>query len=400
MKYIVLLGDGMADYPVDELGGQTPLMAAHTPHMDWLAQRGRCGLVRSVPAGFPPGSEIANLSILGYDPARYYTGRGPLEAPSVGVDLEPEDVAFRCNLVTLEALGGHVIMKDYSAGHITTNEASVLMKALDEHLGNSVFRFYPGVSYRHLLVWKGGRDDTRTTPPHDIIERDIGNHLPAGDGAYELLQLITDAQIFLKTHPVNEKRRRNSSPEANSIWPWGQGRAPRMPTFGEKFGLTGSVISAVDLIKGIGMYAGLEIVDVPGATGYLDTNYRGKAQHGVEALTRGDFVYIHVEAPDEAGHSGDVQAKIQAIEAFDEYVVGTVREGIKGLQEYRLMVLPDHPTPIALRTHVNDPVPFAIYSPREEVAPTASSFDEHEMMKSGILIEEGHTLIERFIRGW
>jgi 2,3-bisphosphoglycerate-independent phosphoglycerate mutase len=399
MKYLVLIGDGMADRPLEALGGKTPLMAARTPNIDALAQHGEVGLARTIPKGLPKGSEIANLSIFGYDPKRYYTGRGPLEAASIGVQLGPEDCAFRLNLVTLGVIGGSVIMEDYSAGHISTEEGKAIIQDLERELGDSVFHFYPGVSYRHLLVWRGKGEKLETTPPHDITEQEIGAYLPRGEGAQELIKLMTDTQILLKAHPINQKRLQQGTREANATWPWGQGRAPQMPTFAERFGLTGGVISAVDLIKGIGIYAGLEVIAVPGATGYLDTNYQGKAEYGLRAVDTGDFVYIHVEAPDEASHNGDLEAKMAAIEAFDGKVVGTIVQEMERRGDHRIMVLPDHPTPIELRTHTDDPVPYVIYDSTEKRSSGAGGFDEGEASKSGILIDEGYELMERFIRG-
>jgi 2,3-bisphosphoglycerate-independent phosphoglycerate mutase len=398
MKYLILIGDGMADRPLKELGGKTPLMAARTPNMDALAQHGELGLVRTIPKGLPKGSEIANLSIFGYNPKRYYTGRGPLEAASIGVKLGPEDCAFRLNLVTLETINGSVIMQDYSAGHISTEEGDAIIRDLDKELGNSVFRFYPGVSYRHLLVWKGKGERIKATPPHDITSQEIGTYLPAGDGAPELIKLMTETQMLLNEHPVNRTRRQEGKREANATWPWGQGRAPQMPSFIERFGLRGGVISAVDLIKGIGIYAGLRVITVPGATGYLDTNYQGKAEYGLQALEKDDFVYLHVEAPDEASHNGDLDAKIAAIEAFDERVVGTICKGMEPKGDYRIMVLPDHPTPLELKTHTADPVPFVIYDSTKKRLSGARGFDEQAAGESGIVIDEGYKLMERFLR--
>jgi 2,3-bisphosphoglycerate-independent phosphoglycerate mutase len=398
MKYLILIGDGMADRPVKELGGKTPLMAARTPNMDALAQHGELGTVRTIPKGLPKGSEIANLSIFGYNPKRYYTGRGPLEAASIGVKLGPEECAFRLNLVTLEAVGGSVIMEDYSAGHISTEEGSEIIRDLDKELGNSIFRFYPGVSYRHLLVWKGKGEQIKTTPPHDITEQEIGPYLPAGDGDQELVKLMTEAQIILHGHPINMKRREQGKHEANATWPWGQGRAPQLPSFNERFGLKGSVISAVDLIKGIGTYAGLQIITVPGATGYLDTNYQGKAEYGLKALDKDDFIYLHVEAPDEASHNGDLAAKIAAIEAFDEKVVGTICKGMEHKGDHRIMILPDHPTPLVLKTHTDDPVPFVIYDSTKKRLSGTRGFNEQTAVESGIVIDEGYRLMERFLR--
>jgi len=389
----------MADRPLEALGGKTPLMSARTPSMDALARQGEVGLARTIPKGLPKGSEIANLSIFGYDPKRYYTGRGPLEAASIGVQLDPEDCAFRLNLVTLGVIGGAVIMEDYSAGHISTEEGKAIIQDLETELGDSVFRFYPGVSYRHLLVWRGKGERIETTPPHDITEQEIGAYLPRGEGARELIKLMTDSQILLNAHPINQKRLQEGTRAANATWPWGQGKAPQMPSFAERFGLTGGVISAVDLIKGIGIYAGLEVIAVPGATGYLDTNYQGKAEYALQALDKSDFVYLHVEAPDEASHNGDLEAKLAAIEAFDERVVGTIVKGMEKRGDHRIMVLPDHPTPIELRTHTDDPVPYVIYDSTEKRLSGAGGFDEGEASKSGIVIEEGHKLMERFIRG-
>ena len=399
MKYLVLIGDGMADYPLEALGGKTPLMVARTPNMDALAQRGKVGLVRTIPHGLPKGSEIANLSIFGYDPKRYYTGRGPLEAASIGVQLGPKDVAFRLNLVTFGVIGGSVIMEDYSAGHISTEEGGAIIQDLEKELGDSVFHFYPGVSYRHLLVWQGKGEKIETTPPHDITEQEIGEYLPKGEGAQKLIKLMTETQILLKTHPVNHTRQQEGKREANAAWPWGQGKAPQMPSFAERFGLRGGVISAVDLIKGIGICVGLEAIPVPGATGYLDTNYQGKAEYGLRAVEKDDFVYIHVEAPDEASHNGDVKAKIAAIEAFDDKVIGTIVQEMERRGDHKIMVLPDHPTPIELRTHADDPVPFVIYDSTQKRSTGGGGFDEAEASKSGIVIEEGHTLMERFVRG-
>ncbi len=361
MKYVILLGDGMADEPLDELGGKTPLQYAHTPRMDDLARRGLMGLAETVPEGFHPGSDVANLSVFGYNPAACYSGRSPLEAASMGVELGPDDVAFRLNLVTLTPLYGRLYMEDFSAGHITTAEAGELISCLQEELGGDEFEFHPGVSYRHLLVWRGGKDDLTFTPPHDLTHQSVEGHLPKGDGAGELIRLTTSAQMLLNTHPVNLKRERAGQPMANSIWLWGHGRAPRMATFQAQYGLSGAVISAVDLIKGIGVYAGLDIINVPGATGYIDTNYRGKATAALDALRSRDFVYLHVEAPDEAAHAGNLKDKLQAIEDFDAQVVGTVLDGLPALGAYRVLVLPDHPTPVARMTHTLGPVPFALF---------------------------------------
>jgi len=415
MKYVVLVGDGMADYPVEGLKGKTPLMVAKTPHMDWMARHGEVGLVRTIPDGFNPGSEIANLSIFGYDPVRYYTGRGPLEAASLGVKLEHDDIAFRCNLVTLQAEGTKIIMEDFAAGHITDDEARKIIFDLNKEMGTDDIRFYPGVSYRHLMVLKNGAarfsnlEKLELTPPHDILGKEILAFLPQirglseprnseRGGADEILSMTNESQRLLKNHPVNLDREARGLRPANSIWLWGQGRSPRMITLKERFGIEGYVISAVHLLKGIGILAGLEVLEVPGATGYFDTNYDGKAQYALRALKEKDFVYVHVEAPDEAGHMGDLRLKIETIEVFDEKIVGAILRGMEEFKSYKILVLPDHPTPLSIRTHAADPVPFVIYS-KENGAEYAhgEAFDEVSAGKSGVRIDKGFELIERFL---
>jgi 2,3-bisphosphoglycerate-independent phosphoglycerate mutase len=405
MRYVVLIGDGMADYPLVELGGKTPLMAANTPNMDWVARNGRVGLVKTIPRGFPSGTEIANMSLLGYDPARYFTGRGPLEAASMEVSLEADDLAFRCNLVTLGVSGSQVTMEDFTADHISSEEAGQIIRDVDGEMGTETIRFNPGVSYRHVMVWKGGGnreglESLSLVPPHDIVGKRIFDYLPEVGGDDGIIELITRSQILLKEHPVNVARKEKRLKPANSIWLWGQGRRPQLPTLTEKFGVEGSMISAVDLLKGIGLYAGLEVINVPGATGYFDTNYRGKAEYGLRELEKKDLVVIHVEAPDEAGHSGDIPKKIETIEAFDKEVVGTILEGMRDAGDYRVMVLPDHPTPIPVRSHVPDPVPFAIYDSRHrEDSAVEMSFDEESVKQSTFYIEHGHEIMDVFMRG-
>ncbi len=399
MKYVVLLGDGMSDYPIEKLGGKTPLEYARTPNMDLIADEGMIGRVRTIPEGFPPGSDIANLSIFGYEPVKYYTGRSPLEAASMGVDLGPDDVAFRCNLVTLVEGFGGLIMDDFSAGHIATDEASMLISELQEELGGGEFNFYPGVSYRHLMVWKGGNDRLETTPPHDITDRVVTPHFPKGEGAEALEHLMMKAREILERSEVNRKRVSEGKKPANYIWLWGQGKAPRMPDYNEKYGITGSVISAVDLMKGIGIYAGLDVVDVPGATGYIDTNYRGKAEYALKELEKKDFVYVHVEAPDEAAHSGSLEDKIRAIEDFDGKVVSTILKGIERFGAYRILVLPDHATPLSKKTHTSEPVPFAVYpSPGEGFEASTGGFCETAAERSPHYIDKGHALMDFFLR--
>ena len=402
IKYVIIVGDRMADYPIQSLGGRTPLMVARTPHMDWMAKQGEIGLVRTIPDGFNPGSEIANLSIFGYDPIRYYTGRGPLEAASLGVKLADDDIAFRCNLVTLKFERNKIVMEDFSAGHITDGEAKKVILDLNKEMATNEIRFYSGVSYRHLMVLKNGAakfsnlEKLELTPPHDIIGKEITTLL--SQMKEPVLALMNESQKLLKSHPINLARESKGLPPANSIWLWGQGRSPRMITLKERFGMDGYVISAVHLIKGIGILAGLEVLEVPGITGYFDTNYDGKAQYAIRGLREKDFVYVHVEAPDEAGHMGNPQLKIEAIEAFDEKIVGPILEGMKDFRRYKVLVLPDHPTPLSVRTHTADPVPYVIYS-NEDGATSfhGETFDEVSAGRSGILIEKGFELVERFL---
>jgi len=361
MKYVILVPDGAADYPVEAHGGSTPLQAAHTPNMDFLAKEGISGTALTIPEGMAPGSDVANYSIMGYDPLVYYTGRGPIEAFSIGVDLGPEDVAFRCNLVT----EGDGILLDYSAGHITTEEARQLLDMLQEKLGDEYTSFYPGFGYRHLLVLKGLKFlEDRCIPPHDVVGREIQDVLPHGPSAQRLVALMRISKRMLSGHQVNEWRRERGLRDANMIWPWGQGRSPNLPTIPERYGLEGSIITAVDLIKGLGMLAGLEVVEVPGATGYFDTDYKAKARYALQSLRGKDLVYLHVEAPDEAGHEGRWDAKVEALENFDRDIVGAfLDETIRLNEDFAFLLMPDHFTPIDIRTHVADPVPFAVYCP-------------------------------------
>ena len=394
MKYIVLLGDGMSDEKLEELGGKTPLQVAKTPHMDFMARSGKIGLARTVPNGLPPGSDVANLSVFGYDPVSCYTGRSPLEAASMGVKLGPDDVAFRVNLVNLQPHGGKLYMQDYSAGHISSADGRELIEELQKHLGDDEFQFYPGVGYRHLLVWRNGKDRITATPPHDITGKNIVDYLPKGEGAEQLINLMNSSQMLFHNHPQYKRRLAENQHPANSIWLWGQGKSPRIDTFADKFGLSGAVISAVDLIKGIGVYAGLDIINVPGATGYIDTNYRGKAAAALDALVEKDYVYLHVEAPDEASHSGKLEDKIRAIEDFDALVVGPVLEGMKKFGSYRVLCTPDHPTPVKLMTHTSEPVPFILYSGEESPNESVAGYDEESAAASGLFVEEGYKLME------
>jgi 2,3-bisphosphoglycerate-independent phosphoglycerate mutase len=400
VKYIILLGDGMADYPIEKLGGKTPLAVARIPNMDRIAGEGTIGLVDTIPAGFKPGSDVANLSVLGYDPGICYSGRGPLEAANMGVQIGPEDVAFRCNLVTLGPEADPV-MVDYSAGHISSGDAARIVLDMDKAIGTPEFRFYPGISYRHLLVWRNGKDAVEATPPHDITGKPTAAYRIKGDGAEKLAELTRLSQVFLKDHPVNQARQAEGKRPATSIWLWGQGRAPKMVRLTDQYKLRGGVISAVDLLNGIGVYAGLEVIRVPGATGYIDTNYVGKAQAALEALKDMDFMFVHVEAPDEMGHAGNLEGKIQAIEDFDKKVVGTVLAGLPDFDDYRVLVLSDHPTPIAIRTHASDPSAFAVLSSvKEENLGRGAVFTEREARAGGILVSPGYRLMNLFIREW
>ena len=368
MKHIIILGDGMADWPVEQLGNRTLLQHAHTPNMDRLARNGRCGCLTTVPEGFHPGSEVANMSVLGYDLNRVYEGRGVLEAASMGVDLQPGDMAMRCNLVCIDG----DLLKNHSAGHITTAEAAELIEYLQAHLGNDRVHFYTGVQYRHLLVVRGGDKRVRCTPPHDVplkpfrpllVQADVPE---AQDTADLLNTLILQSQQLLATHPLNRRRTAEGKDPANSIWPWSPGYRPQMEPLSERFPQVkrGAVISAVDLIRGIGRYAGLRHIEVEGATGLYDTNYEGKAAAALDALHTDDFVYLHVEASDEAGHEGDVSLKIKTIENLDSRIVGPISEAVQHWDEpVAIAVLPDHPTPCKLRTHTAEPVPFLIYRP-------------------------------------
>lgn len=400
MKYLVLLCDGMADTPVPELGGKTPMEAAQKPNMDALAREALVGTAKTVPDGMKPGSDVANLSALGYHPADCYTGRSPLEAASIGVDLAPDEYAIRCNLVTLsdEPAYADKSMVDYCAGDISTAEATELIHFLAEHLPEGV-RLYPGVSYRHCLVWKNPAEDIgELTPPHDISGQKITGRLPDPAKAGVLLELMEKSFDLLKNHPVNQKRVAEGKRPANSMWFWGQGRKAALRPFKELYGLNASVISAVDLIKGIGILAKMEVLDVPGATGYIDTNFDGKAQAAMDAFARGqDLVYVHVEAPDECGHRGETTNKVRAIELIDGKILGPVRKALEAQGDYRILVLPDHPTPLAIRTHSSEPVPYLIYDSREK-HPGVASFTESTARAAGNYEPDASVLMKSLIK--
>ncbi|MDP2853840.1 MAG: cofactor-independent phosphoglycerate mutase [Smithellaceae bacterium] len=402
MKYVVLLGDGMADYPSQQLGGKTPLECALTPFLDQISSQGTLGLIDTIPQGFTPGSDVANLSVLGYDPVETYTGRGPLEAASMGINLGPHDIAYRCNLVSIgEKDTDQAFMDDFTAGHISSAEAREVILSINKRLNSSQYQFYPGVGYRHLLVWRNAAGSPQTTPPHDIPGKAIAQYLPQGDCAGDINELTAKAAEILKDHPVNAKRLADGKKQANSIWLWGQGRKPQIVPLTQKYDFKGGMISAVDLLHGLGVYAGLKRLHVEGATGYIDTNYEGKANMALDALKFMDFVFLHLEAPDEMGHEGNAEGKIQAIELFDEKIVGPILNNIEKLGDYRILVLSDHPTPIDLKTHVGDPSPFAVLSSRkEENLAVGRPFTEAAARESGILVSPGHLLMEKFIRDW
>jgi len=370
-KYIVVLGDGMPDYPLQELGGKTPLEYARTPHLDMLAGRGVMGLARTVPEGLPPGSDVANLSALGYDPVKYYTGRSPLEAAGMGIELEAADLTLRCNLVTLSEEDSYNAKKmlDYSAGEIGSAEAAVLIEEIGKSLGNETLKFHNGFSYRHLLIWKEGPGPElfELTPPHDISGEVIWSFLPGGEKGGIILSLMEKSAAILAKHPINTQRRGQGLSPANSIWLWGEGRKPNLEAFRDKYGFEGGVISAVDLIKGLGRCMSLEVADVQGATGTIHTNYAGKVSAAFDFLAGGlDFVFLHIEAPDEAGHQGELETKIRAIEDVDTKVVGELLRGLEDFRDYRLLVLSDHPTPLSRRTHTREDVPFCIYDKSDQ----------------------------------
>ncbi len=400
MKYCVVLYDGMADYPVEALGGKTPMEVAKKPLFDMLGKKGEVGLVKTVDDSLKPGSDVANLSVLGYDPTKSYTGRSPLEAVSIGVKLLDTDVTLRCNLVTLSDEENYEdkTMVDYSAGDISTADAAVLMKAVQEHFGNDTFRFYAGVAYRHCLVWNNGTTALgNMTPPHDISGRVVGSYLSNHENAKELIRMMKESYEVLSKHPLNLERVSKGLRPANSIWLWGEGTKPLLSNFYEKFGLKGSIISAVDLLKGIGICAGMNTPEVEGATGYIDTNFSGKAECAVEEWANGqDFVYLHFEAPDECGHRNEVENKVRSIEIIDEQVLTVLLEALNKYDDYKIMILPDHPTPIKTNTHARDAVPFMIYHKNKEID-GVESVNENTAKATGNYFESGTKLMEHFI---
>lgn len=398
MKYIVMLGDGMADIPIESLGNITPLEAAKKPQIDKLAKGGILGMVKTVPDGMKPGSDVANLSAMGYDPLECYTGRSPLEAVSIGISLSDTDIAFRCNLVTLsdEENYEEKAMLDYSAGEISTEEATDIIKSVNDAFRSEKIKFYTGISYRHCMVWDGGALSQELTPPHDISDRKIKNYLPKNE---HIRHMMEKSYSILKNHTVNLKRIEKGLNPANAIWLWGEGTRPAVANFKEKFGLNGTVISAVDLIKGIGICAGLDVVEVEGATGNIDTNFLGKGEAALNALLNGsDYVYIHVEAPDECGHRGELDNKIKSIELIDEKIVGPLLKGLSDAkEEYSILVMPDHPTPLSTKTHSSAPVPFLIYRSNDVKDSGILTYSEKTASQTGLYFERGHELFKSFL---
>ena len=400
MKYVVFLGDGMADYNQEFLGGKTPLMLANKPNIDGLLAFSEMGLCQTVPNGMKPGSDVANLSVFGYDVLSSYTGRSPLEAASIGIDLKDTDVTARANLVTLSTQEDYEnkIMVDYSAGEISTLEAKVLIDYLAQNLNTETIKLYSGISYRHCLVKDNGVVEGNLTPPHDITGKCVNGHLPLENSMY--LDLQKRSYELLKDHPINVERIKNGKNPANSLWFWGEGTKPCLENFYQRFCLKGGVISAVDLLKGIAILAGMQVIEVQGATGNYDTNFSGKAQACINALKNGlDYVYIHMEAPDECGHHGDSKNKIYSIEQIDEKVVGPVLNYLKTCgEDYRVLIMPDHPTPLNLKTHVSDPVPFVMYKSDVRFNGTEGSYTEENALKTGIMVQSGIELMQKFIK--
>ncbi|VAX35777.1 Predicted functional analog of homoserine kinase [hydrothermal vent metagenome] len=397
MKYIIIIPDGMADHPVKSLGNKTPLEVARTTNMDYLAQHGMTGLVKTIPDKMPPGSDIGNMAILGYNPEKCHTGRAPLEAASMNVDLKENEIAVRCNLVTV--VDGK--MADYSAGHIQTKEATLLIDALNKEMNFEGVKFHTGKSYRHLLVLTVRDPGTylkiKTVPPHDILGKDFKSYLPQGHESEMFLKLMEKSKSIMENHSVNQVRIDLKENPANMIWLWGQGTKPQLPPFEEKFSVKGSMISAVDLVNGIGKLAGLEIITVPGATGYYDTDYKAKAQYALEALKTKDFVCVHVEAPDEAGHNGDIKEKIEAIERIDQDIVGAMLNAYGEQDDVRILVLPDHPTPVELRTHTHEPVGFVMYGKGID-HDGSKVYSEKNTNEKGLKFKNGEEMMDCFMK--
>ncbi|MGH7814947.1 MAG: cofactor-independent phosphoglycerate mutase [Candidatus Binataceae bacterium] len=397
MKYVIIHGDGMADWPCDELGKRTPLEAAHKPNMDLLAARGTLGMVATIPKGMPSGSDVGTMTMLGYDPARYHTGRAPIEAVSQGIDVGPNDVVFRMNLVSLKPIeGGALAMNDFTSGHITSEEAAQIVADIRKQLAGGGIEFFNGVSYRHLMVWRNGIKTTQLTPPHDITGKPIEPHLPKGEGAERIRDLMTRSMEILREHPVNLARRTAGKTEATSAWFWGQGTRPAVPALKDRFHVEGSAISAVDLVNGLGRLAGLQLIKVPGATGFLDTDYAAKARYGLESLKSRDFLLLHIEAPDEAGHMGRADLKKEAIERIDELIIGPMIAGLDALGDFAILLMPDHATPCQLKTHSPEPVPFALMTRAafKAVGGKKRRYTEADGTAAGVVVRDGYRLIE------
>lgn len=400
MKYVVVLCDGMADYPVPALGGKTPMMVAKKPHIDALAAKAEVGLVRTVAPGLKPGSDVANMSVLGFDPHRFYTGRSPLEAASIGIDMKDSDVSLRTNLVTLSDKGepfADKVIEDYCADDISTGEACQLIEAVQAAFGGGEYDFYTGVSYRHCLIWHGGTTELgNMTPPHDITGKVIGPHLSTAETARPLLEMMEKSFDLLKDHPVNKARVVAGRRPANCIWLWGEGKRPALQPFEALYGIKGGMVSAVDLLKGIANCAGMEVAEVPGATGYIDTDFEGKAKAALDLLTRNDLVYVHFEAPDECGHRNEPENKVKAIEMIDSRVLPILEEGLEQYEDYKILLLPDHPTPIVTRTHASDPVPYLLY--QKSVPKTGvDTINEETAKATGIYMENGPAMMPHFL---
>ena len=399
MKYVVILGDGMADYRQSFLDNKTPLMVANKPFIDGLARVSEVGLAKTVPCSMKPGSDVANLSVLGYNPKECYSGRSPLEAASIGIELKDTDITARANLVTLSNEDNYEdkTMIDYSAGEISTAEAKELISYLAKELNNEKYKLYAGISYRHCMVIDNGCLVGDLTPPHDITGKAVKGHLPSSEKGKELLEIMKKSYILLKDHPINKKRIENGKNPANSLWFWGDGTKPNLQNYYEKFGIKGGIISAVDLLKGIGKLAGMRVIEVEGATGNFDTNFEGKAKACLENLKDLDFIYLHMEAPDECGHHGDAKNKIYSIEKIDG-VVKTIVDGLKERgEDFRILIAPDHPTPLSIMTHCSDPVPYLIYDSTKEVK-GADAYDEENAKNTGVFVEEGYTLINKLFK--
>lgn len=403
MKYLILVGDGMGDYPIAELDGKTVLETADTPAMDELCHKGEFFLNHTIPEGFPPGSDVANMSLMGYNPELYYTGRAPLEAAAMGINLAPDELVFRCNLVTLdESDNGLITMRDFSAGHISSEESHQIIATLEKECSSEQFHFKAGISYRHLMIFKGVHPGITTVPPHDYIEQEVTAHYSSYLDIADWRDLMEKSASILAYHPVNLRRIEEGKNPATHFWLWGEGTMVDAPTIFDRFQISGSMISAVDLLKGLGVVSGLSVINVPGATGYIDTNYRGKAQAATDALNKQDFVFVHLEGPDEAGHKGSLQDKIQAIEDFDELIVQPIVQNLRDQQEdFRVVVTMDHFTPLAIRTHVSDPVPTILYDSREQTSGSGQSFCEKNCIEydrqKNNAITQGYTMIDKLL---